>query len=55
MDDYQVRNPTNVEDVARVLYDLTRGSLALSWTKLTQQTCRSPFPLSFTSARRVQT
>jgi S-adenosylmethionine synthetase len=24
MDDYQVRSPTNVEDVARVLYDLAR-------------------------------
>jgi hypothetical protein len=24
MDDYQVRFPTNVEDVARVLYDLSR-------------------------------
>lgn len=30
MDHVQVRFPTNVEDVARVLYDLTRKSPALS-------------------------
>jgi hypothetical protein len=27
MDHYQVRFPTNVEDVARVLYDISRGPI----------------------------
>lgn len=31
MDDYQIRNPTNVADVARILYDLARECVLFSY------------------------
>lgn len=48
MDDYQIRNPTNVTDVARVLYDLARE---LDCTLLTQTLRRPTSRRSTTSAR----
>ena len=37
MDHYQVRFPTNVEDVARVLVDLTRKSYSRRWSSKVEE------------------